>query len=64
MTLAVSPGVDEAQRVLMAMPDLFITLDPDTNRILSYTDAPDGGTVRTVPVPAVSALFNICAGLE
>lgn len=56
MTLAVSPGVDEAQRVLMAMPDLFITLDPDTNRILSYTDAPDGGAVCPYHFPALSAL--------
>lgn len=45
MTVVVSAGVDESQRVLMGMPDLFITLDPDTNRILSYTDAPDGGSV-------------------
>lgn len=52
MTLAVSPGVDEAQRVLMAMPDLFMALDPRTNRILSYTDASDGDAVCLCPVLA------------
>jgi hypothetical protein len=42
MTLVAMPNVDEAQRILAGLPDLYIALDHSSHRVLSYVPVLDG----------------------
>jgi hypothetical protein len=42
MTLVAMPNVDEAQRTLAGLPDLYIALDHSSHRVLSYVPLLDG----------------------